>query len=146
MGDLASSLTAGNGIIRVNIRRRNFQSHPPALVHGPTTLLGVVHIGDKNTARHKLCRIIARWRVMRGRRNCDLLEARNRRISPRSKIFHRQFAVDTVLFFRALFKRNAVWAISSGFSYASRHLAYRASIPGKYGQSASPVLIQNDAP
>ncbi|CQB92684.1 Uncharacterised protein [Salmonella enterica subsp. enterica serovar Typhimurium str. DT104] len=41
----------------VNIRRQNFQSHPPALVHQADDLLGVVHIGS-HPRRHKLCRIV----------------------------------------------------------------------------------------
>lgn len=41
----------------VNIRRQNFQSHPPTLVHRADDLLGVVHIGSHHR-RHKLCRIV----------------------------------------------------------------------------------------
>ena len=41
----------------VNIRRQNFQPHPPALVHQANDLLGVVHIGG-HYRRHKLSRIV----------------------------------------------------------------------------------------
>ncbi len=86
----------------VDIRRQDLQSHSPALIHQAHHLLGVIHIGGHYRG-HKLCRVvrfepqglIGDQRVGSGVR---FVKPVSGKFLYQIEDFHRQFAVDAVLF------------------------------------------------